>query len=69
MAGENPLGPDEQAQRVSQASPDVAPEGDPLEPESTGPGSGAPAWLLLGVALLIVFAVLLLYAIVLPAIT
>jgi hypothetical protein len=61
------LRPDEQEYRTEQASPDVAPSGDPLEPESAAPGTDARPWLIVGLVLLAIFAGLLLYAVVLPA--
>ena len=67
MTYQQPLEPHEVDQRASQVSPDVAPSGDPLEPESTNPATGAPPWIILGLVLLAVFAGVLIYAIVLPA--
>jgi hypothetical protein len=69
MAYQQPLEPDELDQRASQSTEDVAPTGDPLEPESAGPGTGSSPWLIVGLVLLVIFAALLVYAIVLPAIS
>jgi len=68
MANEKPLRPDEDEYRTSQVTDDVAPSGDPLEPESSGPASGSQPWLIVGLVLLAVFAGTLLFALVLPAI-
>lgn len=67
MTYQQPLRPDEDEYRTTQASPDVAPSGDPLEPETTTPGSSAPPWIAIGLVLLAIFAALLVYAVVLPA--
>jgi hypothetical protein len=69
MASQQPLEPHELEQRTSQATEDVAPAGDPLEPESAGAATGSPPWLVVGIVLLVVFAGLLVYAVVLPAIS
>ena len=69
MANEKPLAPPDDDYRTEQASPDVAPSGDPLEPEAANPATGAPVWLVVGVVLLLIFAGLLVYAVVLPALT
>jgi hypothetical protein len=69
MAYQQPPEPDDLEQRTTQATEDVAPSGDPLEPESTGPATGSPPWLVVGIVLLVIFAGLLLYAVVLPAIS
>lgn len=69
MANEKPLRPHEDDYRTDQASPDVAPSGDPLEPESANPATGSSPWLVIGIVLLAVFAGLLVYAVVLPALT
>jgi hypothetical protein len=68
MDSKAPLRPDERDQRATQASPDVAPGGDPLEPESSAPGSDSQPWLVLGLVLLAVFVGILIFALVLPAI-
>jgi hypothetical protein len=69
MAYQQPLEPDELDQRAGQSTEDVAPSGDPLEPESASPATGSSPWLVVGLVLLAVFAALLVYAVVLPAVT
>jgi hypothetical protein len=69
MAYQQPLEPDELDQRASQAAEDVAPSGDPLEPESANPATGSSPWLVVALVLLAVFAALLVYAVLLPAIS
>ena len=69
MAYQQPLEPHELDQRAHQATEDVAPSGDPLEPESSSPATGSSPWLIVGLVLLGVFAALLVYAVVLPALT
>lgn len=64
---EPPLRPDENEYRTRQATPEVAPSGDPLEPETTAPAADSRPWLMVGMVLLGIFVVVLLYAIVLPA--
>jgi hypothetical protein len=61
---QQPLGPDEHEYRTEQASPDVAPTGDPLEPES--PAAGSQPWMVVAIVLLVVFVVALIGAVVLP---
>jgi hypothetical protein len=63
---EQPLRPDEDEYRTPQASPDVAPSGDPLEPEASTPVAGSSPWLIIGVVLLVVFVGALVWAVVLP---
>lgn len=67
MTYEQPLEPDEDEYRTRQASPDVAPSGDPLEPETPGPAGGSQPWLLVGLVLLAVFVAVLALAVVVPA--
>ena len=69
MAYQQPLEPDELDQRAAQSTEDVAPSGDPLEPESASPATGSSIWLVVGIALLALFSALLVYAVVLPAIS
>ena len=69
MDSNAPLRPDERDQRAEHASADVAPSGDPLQPESASAATGSSPWLILGVVLLVVFVGLLLYAVVLPALS
>jgi hypothetical protein len=63
---QQPLGPDEQEYRTEQATPDVAPGGDPLEPEESHPAAGSPPWLVLGLVLLAVFVGLIVLALAVP---
>lgn len=67
MTNERPLRPDEDEYRTEQVTPEVAPTGDPLEPESSAAPADSRPWLIVGMVLLGVFVVLLLYALVLPA--
>jgi hypothetical protein len=67
VTNDSPLRPEEDAYRTEQATPEVAPSGDPLEPESAAPGSDSRPWLMVGMVLLGIFVVLLVYAVVLPA--
>jgi hypothetical protein len=67
VTNDRPLRPDEDEYRTEQATPEVAPSGDPLEPESAAPGSDSRPWLMVGMVLLGIFVVLLVYAVVLPA--
>ena len=67
MSPQQSLGPDEEEYRTGQASPDVAPAGDPLEPGAATEGERSPGWLIVGLVLLAVFVALLGYAVVLPA--
>jgi hypothetical protein len=67
MASQQPLEPQERDQRATQASPDVAPSGDPLQPEEASAASGSPPWIVIGLVLLAILAGILLYAIVFPA--
>ena len=69
MAYQQPLEPHELDQRASQQTEDVAPSGDPLEPESSSAATGSSPWLIVGLVLLGVFVALLVFAVVLPAIT
>ena len=69
MTYQQPLKPDELDQRASQQTEDVAPSGDPLEPESSSAATSSSPWLIVGLVLLGVFAALLVFAVVLPAIT
>ena len=69
MANEKPLRPDELDQRATQASPDVAPSGDPLEPESSSAATGSSPWLIIGLVLLSIFVALLVFAVVLPGLS
>ncbi|MFL5679881.1 MAG: hypothetical protein ACJ77B_04710 [Chloroflexota bacterium] len=67
MANEKPLRPDEDEYRTPAASPDVAPTGDPLEPGSATSGESSPPWIVIGLVLLVVFAAILVWAVVFPA--
>ena len=67
MTTDRPLRPEDDAYRTEQATPEVAPSGDPLEPESAALGSDSRPWLMVGMVLLGIFVVLLVYAVVLPA--
>ena len=67
MAYEKPLRPDEDEYRTPQVTPDVAPSGNALEPESASPGAGSQPWVILGLVLLAVFAGILAFAVILPA--
>ena len=65
MVEEKPLRGDEDEYRTEQATPDVAPSGDPLQPES--PAASSRPWLVVGVVLLAVFVVVLIVAVLVPA--
>jgi hypothetical protein len=65
MVDEKPLRGDEDEYRTEQATPDVAPSGDPLQPES--PAASSQPWLIVGVVLLAVFVVVLIVAVLVPA--
>lgn len=67
MTYEQPLRPDEDEYRTPQVSPDVAPTGDPLEPEASTEVAGSRPWMALGLVLLLVFVAVLAWAILLPA--
>ncbi len=67
MASHQPLRPNEDEYRTGQASPDVAPSGDPLEPETPTVAASSPPWIVIGLVLLAIFAVVLVWAVVLPA--
>ena len=69
MTYQQPLEPDELDQRASQQTEDVAPSGDPLEPESSSAATGSSPWLIVGLVLLGIFTALLVFAVILPAIT
>jgi hypothetical protein len=69
VTNDRSLRPDEDEYRTEQATPEVAPSGDPLEPESAAPGSDSRPWLMVGMVLLGIFVVLLVYAVVLPALS
>jgi hypothetical protein len=63
---QQPLGPDEDEYRTEQATSEVAPSGDPLEPEA--PAASSQPWLIVALVLLAIFVGALVWAIVLPAI-
>ena len=69
MANQQPLEPHELDQRASQQTEDVAPSGDALQPESSSAATSSSPWLIVGLVLLGIFAALLVFAVVLPAVT
>jgi hypothetical protein len=60
---------DERAYRTEQSTSEVAPSGDPLEPESGAAGADARPWMVIGLVLLAVFALALAWAVILPLFT
>lgn len=68
MSHQQPLRPDEDEYRTAHATPDVAPSGDPLEPESPNPAESSPPWIAIGLVFLVAFVVVLVWAVLLPAI-
>jgi hypothetical protein len=69
MVNEQPLGPGDEEYRTPVVTRDVAPGGDPLEPGSATAGESSPPWIVIGVVLLVVFAAILVYAVVVPVLT
>lgn len=66
MTHQQPLRPDEDEYRTAIVSPDVAPDGDPLEPGAATEQQGARPWIVVGLVLLAIFLAILAYAVVLP---
>jgi hypothetical protein len=60
VTNEPPLRPDEDEYRTEQATTEV-------EPETPNPAAGSPPWVVIGVVLLVIFAALLAWAVLLPA--
>jgi hypothetical protein len=61
--------PEDEPYRTEQATPEVAPSGDPLQPEASSPATASPPWIVVGLVLLAVFVGILLYAVVFPALS